>query len=590
MGIIIWYQLTFHGSGAAALPPLRVSNDVASGEYILDADIHLTMAAGPTADTLDLTLTNLPADVADGLKSAQTQGLAAKDPLQVKVALGYFEDSLARASADPVMLGAVTRVTSTVDSDGMLVTRVRGQELGGYKLRTSAFTFDAPGQSDADQFVRQIASASGVQVAPGSVLGTTVNNFSVRNDSALGALGQLARLTGSALVVRDGQIFIGPSVGAGPGATFDPDTNIVSLDHSQDGDEDDAPPALQTDDKLQTSARTRFDLTVLGDPSLRVGQSAVLKTPDTPAATLRINHLVHNFSTRSGYTCGVTLLAADPGKPARGASGADELVERLHGFTKALQDGHPVVDVGEVSAYQPGKDAKHLATLFYGQTPPAGTLAPSVETPVDRGSQLHEKPVASPFAFSNCGLVVPVYPGMRALLTHSGGSVNDAAVAGFLWPDDPASNPPQNEPGDYWLCLPTELGASDGRPTGKGVNDLTDASGLRVIQAKGLQIFVGSKKLPDVGSRPALPDAQTIVIEHESGTTVSVGSDGAVTITTKSKDISLSNDTSPSNASTVTVGGDGAVTITTKSKDISLSNGSVALKLSGSAVNITTGS
>src|SRR5262249_35707843 len=89
-------------------------------------------------------------------------------------------------------------------------------------------------------------------------------------------------------------------------------------------------------------------------------------------------------------------------------------------------------------------------------------------------------------------------------------------------------------------CLPTALDGH-GLPAGKGVNDLTDKSGLRVIQAKGLRITVGEDKLPDVGERPEVPDdlAARLLIEHESGTQIAVAADGAITLDAGGQDITL---------------------------------------------------
>jgi len=154
--------------------------------------------------------------------------------------------------------------------------------------------------------------------------------------------------------------------------------------------------------------------------------------------------------------------------------------------------------------------------------------------------QLHNKPIASPFAFHQCGLIVPIYPKMRALLAHNRGLVNDAIVVGFVWPENPMQERPKNEAGDYWLCLPTELG-NDGLPTGKGVNDLTDSTGRRVIQAKAFQVLVADDKLPEVGVRPTPPDANTLVIEHESGAKITIDKGGKITIETKSKELALTN-------------------------------------------------
>jgi hypothetical protein len=129
--------------------------------------------------------------------------------------------------------------------------------------------------------------------------------------------------------------------------------------------------------------------------------------------------------------------------------------------------------------------------------------------------------------------------------------VNDAVVAGFLWAEQPRLEPPKNAPGDWWLCLPTALDPQ-GMPTGKGVNDLTDNGGMRVIQAKGLRITVGQGTLPDVGERPQVPGdlAGNLRIEHESGATVTIGADGAVSVDSGGKDVTLK-----SGAASITLSG-----------------------------------
>jgi hypothetical protein len=136
--------------------------------------------------------------------------------------------------------------------------------------------------------------------------------------------------------------------------------------------------------------------------------------------------------------------------------------------------------------------------------------------------------------------MVPVYPGMRALLAHNRGLVNDAVLTGFIWPENPPTRRPPNEPGDYWLALPTGLDP-DGLPQGPGANDLTDASGHRVIQAAGLRVVVGPDALPEVGTRPDPPTDASVTIEHQSGTTITIDASGAVTISTSGSAITLTN-------------------------------------------------
>src|SRR5689334_3943110 len=102
---------------------------------------------------------------------------------------------------------------------------------------------------------------------------------------------------------------------------------------------------------------------------------------------------------------------------------ADNLVQNL--LEAARKDQTPAIDVGEVNGYMQGK---HLTTLNYGQTPPPDNTAPSVTARVEKnnGAALNNKPIASPFAWQKCGLIVPVYPGMRALLGHNLDLTNDA--------------------------------------------------------------------------------------------------------------------------------------------------------------------
>lgn len=558
MSFIIWYQVEIEEekpagallSGTASLPGLgllvKVSNSVFDGAFILDADITITMSAGNSADSFEMTLINLPTKTANLLKDKHNEGMQADPvrPLTMKIHLGYFDEPSTTTGSLPVLEGKVTWIKSTVGDDGIARTVIRGQEQGGYRLRTQCIEAGKPGQSTADDFVKDIAAKTGVSVAQESKLNVPLKDFTLKAGNALEALRAIADKAKSPLVVRDNTIYLGAAVGSSKDqapVAFTPDTNIVRLDELQENDVEAERCPKPTKSNSSTNIRTHLDMTVLGHPGLRVGQVATVKDVEqAPEGTLRINQLVHRFSTHGGYTCDVKLVVADPGQRARTTSGVQGVVDRVRDVAENAQSQRPPLDMGQIKEYTPGNQQKHLATLDYGQSPPSDAVAPSVETPIDQAVQLHNKPIASPFAFHQCGLIVPIYQKMRALLAHNRGLVNDAIVVGFVWPENPVQERPKNEDGDYWLCLPTELG-NDGLPTGKGVNDLIDKDGLRVIQTKGLQIFVGDDKLPDVGERPNVPDAKTIVIEHESGTKITIANDGAVKIETKGKDISLTN-------------------------------------------------
>lgn len=538
MGVIIWYKVAFQAHGpAGALSPLTISNDVYNGTYIVDADITLKMSLDASIDTFEIKCNNFPEEVATLLKGSVKATPDA--PLQAEIHLGYFDDFARFRRVSPVMIGAIKSVQSgAVDNGkGLQETTVKGQELAGYRLNTSEHSYSNAGPMDANLLIQQIAARAGVPVAPGSILTGALDNFTMKDVNGIAALSQVAEKAQALLVVGDGQISLGAPLigGEKPPVRFDSYLNIVEMTEEVTAG--------------KAEAALSVDLTVLGDPTLRVGQKAVLvQEGKTLPALYLISALQHKFSREKGYTCAVTLtpmedvkkLAHVGSKPeVKKPEGADGLIQSL---LETVEKSHkPAFDIGEIAAYE---ELKHRSTLKYGQRPSSTTEAPSVMAKVENDTTLFSKPIVSPFAWHRCGLVVPVYPGMRALLGHNLDLVNDAVVTGFLWSQVQTAEyqPPKNLPGDYWLCLPTQIGP-DQRPMGKGVNDLTDKSGLRVIQNKGLRITVGNGNLPEVGERPTLPSEQTLVIEHEQGTKITIANDGALQIeATGNKAITIKND------------------------------------------------
>lgn len=524
MGIIIWYKLEFRTSAAAPAPLLRLSNDVLHGELLLDAAVTTKATLGPHATTFEITLWDLPLDAAEGLAEQSRARAGSTDPLLVDIGLGYFDQPSTQLK--PVLRGAITEIRTEVAADGSLLTRLKGMELGGYRLLRQKFAYDKPGESTFAQVFAAVEAATSVRVLHEGVTGAN-RDLTVAEGTALSALGSLATKAGAPLAVRDEKAVLGTISDPAPPARFRNADNIVDRGRWDSGSPD-----------LQAGAgtTTRYELTVLGDPTLRVGARVSLDGRETQ--DLRLESVQHLFSLRSGYTCAVTVLDAASADRTDAVSGPHAVIDGLHALTRGVLADHPAVDVGDVTGYRKtgeGDNGGHRATVRYGQQPSAS----SVDDPVGNRLTLHDKPLASIFAWDRTGLVVPVYPGMRSVLLHNGGEVNDAISAGFLWSRNANHVPPKNEPGDYWLCLPTEV--AHGRPAGRGVNDLTDASGHRVVQAAGLAIEVGTEVLPEVGERPDPPTAQTLIIKHGKGTTITVGEDGSVQITTDGKDLTFGN-------------------------------------------------
>jgi hypothetical protein len=680
-GFMIWYKLSFEespppggapGGGLLAAVkslvgigmPVSVSNDVLSGQFIVDADITLTMVAGAEVGAFEITIKNLPKETVDTLNESKTKAdkasaaaiaanlkdsskLQPLQPLLVKVYLGYF-DSLPRfTSPDAVLEGAILKISSDFDTSGVMKTTITGQELTGYKLmNTPPVKISLQSNATVEQFVKAVPLPDGVSLDKQLGLSDPLAPFTLAAKTSLDALNQLmknkSRTPKWPIVIRDKTVYINKGVGAGdPIDTLSEDRNVVEQKDGPSLNKGAPPPAASAGAGAaggvagavagalgggaggsRTKAQSK-SITVIGNPDLRVGQ--IVKLDGDQPSNWRIEYLVHKFSCipgsggggssssaaggggsgtggssvggaaggggsggggaggggagasaiatgTNGYTCDLIVSNAQAGEVAQLAVGAKGVIHRLLDATPDPQQ--KPIDVGDIAEYTAGSDKKHLATINYGSAPgdkskdsgepqPDESPSASVTSAFDSTLQLFDKPIASPFAFDKCGLIVPIYPKMRALLSHNQSDTNDAIVSGFLWSQKPPYTPPENLAGDYWLCLPTAL--TNDLPSGKGANDLTDKSGQRVIQAKGLQIFVGDGQLPDVGKRPTVPADlnQSIVIEHESGTKISIASSGAISIASS-----------------------GAIQIQTSNQDVSLTNGSVTMKLSGTSVQV----
>ena len=196
--------------------------------------------------------------------------------------------------------------------------------------------------------------------------------------------------------------------------------------------------------------------------------------------------------------------------------------------------------MGSIKTHDPDK---YLSTLYYGQRFDKTETQPSIRTTIDTDeNQIYlNKPIVSPFAWRKCGLLVPVYPGMNALLNHNLNLEDDALVVGFVWSEQGEIVPPNGKEGDWWLCLPIDFDpSSPPSDNTKAVNDLITNSGKRIIEAKGIKVIIGNDSLGNVGIRPSEGGDDEFLIEHKSGTKFYIAANGALTI--EAANISLKGD------------------------------------------------
>jgi hypothetical protein len=543
MSVIIKYQLDFTDIG------LKVSNDAFAGDFILDADINASMSRGASGATFDIKIYDLPNAKAQALHDQLKTSHRGK----VNIKLGYMDDPSIFGN---VMEGIYTKVTANVEGDHF-VTSVKGMESGTHALTRTAFQNNVAGSSTVQDALKAVLSKAvitegEISTAPAITnVDAPLQDAALRGDHLMDVIDRLAEMAQAELVVVDKRVSLGKPVtdDSYKPKAFSRDSNLATFqpfakEVPEDTDINLLEPVPPTD-------AIGFHFKIFGDPKLRPGQSVVtdLTGFNSSAGTVfRVHSVVHSFSSSTGYVCdGVAVKICTDDRCRRledaiSLPTADAVVQGIAQKVQQKQKQKPSVEVGAVKAYSAGSasDTQHTATLYYGQKSRPSETQPSIRTDVQRSEDqlMKNKPILSPFAWRKCGLVTPVYPGMKAALIHNLDLQDDALVAGFLWPNTPAFPPPANKAGDWWLCLPVDVdGSAPPADSTSAANDLTAVNGKRVIEAKGLRITIGTSKLRTVGVRPEEGADDEFLIEHSSGTTLTISSDGTLTIQAQSVSI-----------------------------------------------------
>jgi len=589
MGVVLWYQIEFPDQ------KIKVSSDVYSGDYLVDAEISITYAIGQPG-TFEVRFKDLPIKVNKALADALGKGSGVSAGVKIIIRLGYLDDPGSRAA---VLTGRVESIESATRFPP-LGSLLKGHEEASFLLLNTVNLYGeepAPDMAHIDGvsglspagvarlIVNKVneqlkgtgtpqaagvgGTGAGIQMA-GKVTPDSppLDSISDHAEDTFRLLDNIASRFDAEVLVQEGKVMFGQALQYPPSDTtlVPPVPNPAAILALITGDDsliaikgmDSARIAEFKPIQIGTTSKRRvisdlppqadvraFDFTALGVPRMRAGQMVVASVDgyQNPFSAFRILTISHAFSPETGYTCSGRAVTFQKDKGNRELSdlarqgSAPAIADRLFGKIRDTQAGFPSVDVGKVKA---AKAADRVTTLFYRQQASSAVSSPSVDLDVPEGSSvLLSKPIAAPFAWHNVGLSVPVYEGMRALLNQVRDLRDDAVVTGFLWANEPKMNRPQARDGDWWLCLPTEVAGSPPQPTGAGANDLTAADGRRVIEVAGLSVVVGKDKCTDVGKRPTEGPADVFLLTHTSGTTIQIDADGNVTVEGKGSQVVL---------------------------------------------------
>jgi hypothetical protein len=484
--------------GPAQKVPLPMLIPVDRRFFEIDASVRMTSAAA--AGTFELTIVGFDRKMYDQMKKGSTL---------VTITLGYSDggtsDVIEGLLLDCSLAPKGCFYEATLKGDDYAFATLRDHKKIGYT-------------ADPNQTVGQIAKAVcgkiGLDIQADD--GPPLANYSVNDQAPLDILLNLAHRGTFVLQTKDGKVYLGApaSIGSTDPVPFDDDASAT--DGAARGKGADGPHLSVT------------NYHAAGRPKLRPRDVVTIGTDQ-----YRVDTVTHDFKRDGSYVVSGRAIAVSASRAdaaAAAKSTASSTADVVRGALNSRDEKRPAVTAGVVKTYNDG----HTSDVSTGVAKTPDMITPTTSAPLRSDPVTFAgKPIASPFAFDHCGLMVPVYAGMRALMVHGWNDPNDAVVDGFLWDD--TMTKPGNQSGDWWLCLPTNLD-QNGKPTGSGVDDLIDATGKRVITATGLRIAIGSGLLKNVGTRPDLGKDDTLTIESDqgpkieiSGNTVSV-TDGSITL------------------------------------------------------------
>jgi hypothetical protein len=467
-------------------PPVPIPTIVPVSSSFFEADIDVSMDETEAANTFSICIHGLGDDIYSLLVPQKTV---------VRITLGYDD-----GGSKEVMTGLLTE-KSMAAGDQWYVATLKGTDFVFDQLQRSAKKVSKNFQGTVGKIAAAICSAVGVDAQiPDN--GPRLETISFNEETPFQALSRLAQIPQPpfSLQAKDGKLWMGNPDALGVTQTTPIDDGAVSHPIVARGATPDASPM------------DGQDFEIAGFPSLRPSDLVILGTD-----TFRVQSVTHRLSREGGYTCRGRAFspgASHEDAQQSGRPGPALVARQLRKNLLQRDKNRPAVDIGDVKTYN---SDDHTITLDVGHDLSPEMTSPTTDATLrDEPVPLESRPIASPFAFYGCGLMVPLYPGMRSMLVHSWNEPGDAVSSGFVWTSE--MKPPKVEPGDWRLCLPTELGF-DGKPTGNTVEDLISQQGQRVIQVKGLRITIGSGLLPAVGDRPTPGEDETLMIEADDNQT-----------------------------------------------------------------------
>ena len=426
----------------------KVSNDISAGDFLIDADVKVTMARDTEGTKFTITLYNLPQDKATELENA----LKPKTYQKLSIKLGYFETKV-----QLVVNGVYQKVESKVAADSSsgqnrLVTTITGTENALVACSDAKFTRSLSA-AEASTYataafgvVKEIDSDENRTAHPGiadlvntfvpiikAALPSGTSDTKFNNNTVLTVLSEIAntKQATAELLVADGMVFLGSPIqydrpDVGP-AQLDPSANLATFGKVKLKIKPKTPakpktPSGKPDPNAEKEiSAVGFNFTALGDPTMRPGQEIVVSGIQTivvngkkdfdSSLEYRIRNVEHQFSATTGYVC----VGAAAEAQTNGAAGRDidsQLKATAAGAAtdvasaiKSEAAKNPVVEVTSVKAA--GADNKkhpYRVDLFYGQQR-ADEQQPSIEVAINAQPDhiYTDRPIGSPFAWRKCG-------------------------------------------------------------------------------------------------------------------------------------------------------------------------------------------
>jgi hypothetical protein len=419
---------------------------------ILNADIDVQMDTDFEGDKIIIKIYNI-GDIEDLF-------LKQGDPVEVTLGYDTFDSHI------------ITGIISSIYNDddlGETVRIIEAIDESIWNLKHTPVNLSINVPTDVIEIIRQIASQAGVVLSLDSIpSGVILQDYTVNKKIAYNEIDELAKRIKYSVSAKKNRLFV--------------TQNLISALVSIPIDDNIGLKLTPIETRINEKNVKGFHFHGSGNPSLiPLSNVSVAIIEEGIFGNFIVESVEHMYSSDKGYVSSGVLIDANSNEENVNLIQLQTYKSIANTILKRIEEKIKTINTIEFGDIESIKTLERLFTVLVGfeELDNQSIINRSIETKVGNNNVfLNNKPGSSIFAGNGYGVIVPVYSGNRAILTHNNKDSQDVNIIGYLWKKGDAI--PDHDEGEFQIHMKEHSKIS------------LKEDGHGIIETKGLKITAGS--------------------------------------------------------------------------------------------------